>query len=252
MIISKNLSDWLAYRYGEKRLEELTEPKFEKKALELNEGGQDFIDNYGNREFYGFIGFLDIKNFSERVKGKNPKDVANYLMPFLDGFVNIALDLDCLIDKTIGDEIMFIIPDRDKEEYVPANLIMGILIGAICDFQVELGAEYPLRLGLSFGNIYLGQIGGSGYREWSVFGESVNLAKRLMGILKDDESLGLKGAFGVLTSDEKANESFDSVLRFIAGFASKMDNKPCLDQPTLKGISKYRCALLMPKQSKFL
>jgi hypothetical protein len=221
--------------------------KYRRKALELNTRGDAFIQNFGQREVSGFVGFVDLVGFSGRVKGHTPSEMSKYLKPFLAGVVGIVFGRYALVDKTIGDEVMFILPYMDEDGGPPASLLMGQMLGGIHDLQRRLGGEYPFRIGLSYGRLYLDRIQGDGYSEWTMVGEAVHLAKRLQGLEELNTITDIGGAFGVLLREADAICQFEAILGMIAGFASRMTHEVIGDLEQLKGVSPARCALLLPR-----
>lgn len=247
MVGKKTMIDWLAHRAGVTRRTEFPIP-YQKEAFELNARGREFVDNFGNQEIKAYVGFVDLVGFTERVKGQTTGQVRDYLEPFLRGLTTLAVDRDALVDKTIGDEVMFILPHAEDHGGPPPILMMGQLMGGMHDFQRELGRRYPMRVGLAHGGILVGSIDGDGYREWTSFGETVHLAKRLNTFNDVRADFGFYGAFGVLASEEDAFNTFKNSLGFIAGSASRMTHeiiKGTVD--TLKGASPTYCAYLYPK-----
>jgi len=249
MIGSPEVIKWLAHRAGIEQLQELPfQLRSKTKALELNEQGRQFIETFGQRVIKGFVGFIDLVNFSERVKGWGSKEISEYLKPFLFGVINIAVDRYALVDKTIGDEVMLILPDLMEDGGAPAILLMGQILGSLYDLQRELGTDYPFRIGLAYGSFYVDQIRGKGYSEWTTSGEVVHLAKRLHKLKGLSTETGIGGAFGVLKREPEAVERFEEILNIIAGFPSRMTYE-FIEQPVdyLKGVSPAQCALLIPK-----
>lgn len=252
MIGKQEVLKWLAHRAGIEQLKELP-TQLQRRALELNVRGEFFIQTFGQKEIKGFVGFIDLVGFSERVEGRKSQEISRYLKPFLAGIVGRAFDRFALVDKTIGDEVMFILPDMAEDEHSPAVLFMGQLLGGLYDLQRELGAEYPFRIGLAYGSLYVDQIQGKGYSEWTTVGEAVHLAKRLHGLEGVSTASGIGGAFGVLFREKDIISRFEGILNTIAGFASRMTHK-VIDEPisNLKGVSPARCALLIPKSENEL
>jgi class 3 adenylate cyclase len=124
--------------------------------------------------------------------------------------------------------------------------MMGSLMGGLHDLQRRLGPKYPFRIGLSYGVQFIDRIEGKGYAEWTVVGESVNLAKRLHTLpgAEPDDNIG--GAFGVLVK-ETSEQKFQASLGIMAGFASRMKHQVVEGTVELKGVSSARCAILSPK-----
>lgn len=230
MIKTKNMDDWLRHRFGEKLLDK-SWPRYETKALELNEKF-DEKKNFGNKDIYGYIGFIDLIGFSESVKGKTPLEVANFILPFLNEVCAAITSYNGLIDKTIGDEIMFIFPEMSGERGVPAILSINSIIEKVKDLK----EKYSFRFGLSYGKMHLGRIKSEGFKEWSVFGESVNLAKRLV---EDKESNSNIGTFAVLMNDPINIENYELLSNYLFD-CHKIQVKTIEKPKELKGISEYK------------
>ena len=245
MIGDKATLAWLEHRAGVRQLFRHPKPYFTR-ALELSDKGDAFTDAFGRKEIHGFVGFVDLVGFSRSVTGLSPGGISEFLRPFLSGVADEAVGSGALVDKTIGDEVMFILPDMEEDGGVPAILMMGCLMGGLHDLQRKLGPDYPFRIGLSYGVQLIDRIEGKGYGEWTVVGESVILAKRLHSLLGAEPKDGIAGAFGVLTK-ETNEQKFQAVLGFIAGFASRMTHRVVEGTVELKGASAARCAVLSPK-----
>lgn len=246
MIAKKEVIAWLSHRAGVEKIEEMP-CRFRRKALELNVRGREFVDAFGQREIKGFVGFVDLAGFSERVKGWKNQEISEYLKRFLAGIGKIVFDQYGLVDKTIGDEIMFVLPDMEEDQGPPGILFMNYLLCGICKLQRELGTLYPFRFGLAYGYLYIDLVDINGYSEWTTVGEVVHLAKRLCNLpeLATDFSIG--GAFGVLIREVDDVDQFKAILDFIVSFSSmtyRLNEKPV---STLKGVSPARYALLLPK-----
>jgi class 3 adenylate cyclase len=245
MIGDHKTVEWLEHRAGIRQLSGHPRP-YHTRALELNDNGDAFVTAFGKKEIKGFVGFIDLIGFSTKVAGFSAAGISEYLKPFLVGVTDHAVRCGALVDKTIGDEVMFILPDTEDDGGVPAILEMGFLLGGLHDFQRKLGPQYPFRIGLSYGIQFVDRIDGKGYTEWTVVGESVNLAKRLHSLpgAEPDDNLG--GAFGVLVK-ETSEQKFKTCLGFMAGFASRMAHSIIEGEIQLKGVSPARCAILLPK-----
>lgn len=245
MIVSNHMAAWLEHRCGGKELEDGWS-QYNRKAVELNRQGPDFIKTHGRREFRGFVGFIDLVGFSSRAKGKRPGEIAAYLKPFLERVVDLAARKYCLVDKTIGDEVMFVLPDTSEEGGPLANLLIRRILGGLRDLHSNLGNRYPFRIGLAYGNLLVDQIEGKGYSEWTTFGEPANLAKRLHELPEVSPEQGVWGAFGILLSNTEAVEQFDSILSAIIGV--RFTYKVLSRTMQLDGVSDARCALLIRQQ----
>ncbi|HEY5505704.1 MAG TPA: adenylate/guanylate cyclase domain-containing protein [Sedimentisphaerales bacterium] len=245
MISNNQTLEWLKHRTGIKKLDFYPNP-CRVRALELNAKGRPFADVFGNKEIKGFVGFIDIVGFSKRTMGRSPSEMSAYLKPFLEGIINIAIRYGALVDKTIGDEIMFVFPDRKEDGGRSAFIDIRPFATAIVKLQKQLGNEYPFRLGLSYGSLFVDHIKGTEYSEWTIVGESVNLAKRLQNPDGIKPINGFAGAFGMLVK-EIFGHNFEVALDAITGCGLELT---CEVQPEnaelFKGVSRTKYAILRP------
>jgi class 3 adenylate cyclase len=241
------LSAWLAHRAGLKR----SRTGSETRAFGGNSAFLPERSSFGKSEIRGLVGFVDLVGFSERVKGRPPTVIRDYLLPFHAGIIGAIGGLDALIDKTIGDEIMFVLPDLEEDGGSPLSRTLEGLLGGLCDRQRTLGAEYPLRLGLSYGTLGIGLILTAEYQEWTTFGEPVHLAKRLHGLDPLKQPTSLAGALGVLAREAESLSRFEPLLRDLMQGAPQMrcEVLPGLIEH-LRGISSARCALIIPREDE--
>ena len=245
MIGDDRIFSWLEHRAGLRRLAHHP-AKFETRSLEQNEKGATFVAAFGQRQIRGFVGFVDLVDFSTKVAGKSPSEISNYLRPFLSGVINAARRCGALIDKTIGDEVMFLIPEMSDDGGAPAVFSLGPLLDCLCQLRSDLNPHHAFRIGLSFGCLFVDRIEGEGYKEWTIVGEAVQLAKRLTSLSADLGEAHSLGSFGVLER-EVDQAKFESILSTIAGFSSGITYVVPIERAQLKGISEYRRAILFSK-----
>ncbi len=241
----KQTFKWLEHRVGLRKLFGHPKP-YSTRALELNDEGPSFAAAYGKKEIKGFVGFIDLIGFSTKVACLSASGMSEYLKPFLVGVIEKAVVCGALVDKTIGDEVMFVLPDTKEDGGIPASLEMRCLMVRLHDFQRQLGPQHPFRIGLSYGVQFVDRVEGKGYAEWTVTGESVILAKRLHTLLGAEPDDNFCGAFGVLVK-EMSEETFQAYLRHLAGSGLPMVHRIVEGTVQLKGISLARCAILSPK-----
>lgn len=246
---SPTITDWLNHRLGLKRY---VGPigGYEVKALELNKRGKNLIDTFGNREFRGYVGFIDLVGFSRAIRGKSPMEASNYIAPFLNSISTAAKDEDVFIDKFIGDEGMFLIPDRNCDfGHRPPTFYVSRFISSLYNQFLKMDKKYPCRFGISYGSMYLSSFGGDSYSEWTVIGETINLSKRLHKLRKLQDNIdrwGFGGAFAILMEQDVSPSSFEALLHYATGAADKLSSETLIDTQRLKGISEYRAAIIYP------
>jgi len=246
MLARTEILDWLGHRLGLLRLERNPIVSFAK-ALELSQGGLDFAATYGKQNITAFVGFVDLVGFSDHVKGWSNENIASFLRPYLVKLVDVVTDHRGIVDKTIGDEVMFVLPDTFENGSGTCFLLMGQFLGRLCEIPLELGVDYRMRLGLAYGSVFIDVVESGGYRETTTVGEVVNLAKRVQRLAGLRRDCGLGGAFGVLLREPKSAAEFRSILNIVAGWHSRISNEDLGERDDLRGVSPARCALLHPK-----
>jgi hypothetical protein len=249
MIIPTETLAWLQHRIGLHKLDSHPN-QYKKRSLELNEDGDSFISAFGQKEIRGYVGFIDLVGFSKSTIAMSPSQMSAYLKSFLEGVIAEMTECGALIDKTIGDEVMFVLPDMGEDGGVPASLIVGSLVTKLIKLQKRLGKSYPFRLGLSYGSLFIDHIEGKGYSEWTVVGESVNLAKRLQTLKGIEPIDGFAAAFGMLVK-EISDRKFEVALNAVSGCKLTLTCAVQPEEVSLKGVSPARCAILRPIEEAF-
>jgi hypothetical protein len=137
-------------------------------------------ESFGKKEFDAGVCFIDMIGFTERAKGKTPQEVSAIVSPFLRTVITAATENKCFVDKTIGDEVMVIMPVfPDVAE--PFNDMCWFLYHVVRRMETAV-PDVQFRAGIAFGRVFLDDIETNSYHEWSVFGNCVNGAKRLQSI----------------------------------------------------------------------
>ena|GEM_PF-2754192 len=251
-ITDPDLIAYLMHRAGEREIH-ARERKIIRKALELNVPTPDFASTFGKNELPTYIGFIDLKGFSSAVHGRRPAEIARYLEPFLSRIINILRRAHMLIDKTMGDEVMFVLPETEEEAQSPEVLFLGQAMGGLHDLAFELEGVYRYRIGLAYGQASFLHIEGAGYSEWTVVGEVVQVAKRLHGVPELAEPDPVIGAFGMQLgggSVSHVRKTMRERLSIFAGFASRFRHD-LKDSPfSLKGVGDVLYAVLWPRAER--
>jgi len=249
MIVSnQDVLDYLLHRVGEKQL--VSTHPIVQRALEGNVQATTFLKTFGNSDISAYIGFIDLAGFSTIVQGKSPREICAYLKPFLVNTINILTDRFAMIDKMIGDEIMFILPEIEENTNLHEILYLGQIMGGLHDLAYELRPNYTYRFGLSYGKVNVSLLKGKDYSEWSVIGEPVHVAKRLQGLDKLASPNPVCGAFGLAIGNQPLQSLLTQLqhkLAIIAGFASRFTHTIEPEPQELKGVGRVLLAYLTPK-----
>ncbi|MCF6310245.1 MAG: adenylate/guanylate cyclase domain-containing protein [Sulfurimonas sp.] len=147
--------------------------------------------NFTSREVETSIYFSDIRGFtsiSEELK--SPKRITDFLNFYMDAMVKSIEKNHGTIDKFIGDAIMAywnapleVENHADKAvltalEQIDKRDILNETINDRFGFDVDYG------IGINTGDVVVGEIGSQGRSDYTIIGDSVNLASRLEGLCK--------------------------------------------------------------------
>lgn len=123
--------------------------------------------------------FADIQNFTTLSEKLHPSEIAAMLNNFFDVATNLVFEYKGSINKYIGDAVMAIfgapvpLPDH------PANAVMASvkMMEALTTKKYEI--PYNLRIGINTGMVVAGNVGSKQRIEYTVLGDTVNVASRL-------------------------------------------------------------------------
>ena len=134
--------------------------------------------------------FSDIRGFTSISEGMAPDDLVNSLNRYFSGQVDIIYSRGGIVDKYIGDAIMaFWGAPQSRENDALESVLAGLdMIDNVADFnskQRVLGKpEFAIGVGINFGEVTVGNIGSERKMDYTVIGDSVNLASRMEGLTK--------------------------------------------------------------------
>ena len=146
----------------------------------------------GSTEQLTFL-FSDIRGFtpiSEKYQ-KNPQGLTTLINRFLDNQTEIILKHGGTIDKYMGDCIMAFwgapLPDENHKQNATAALVeMRVALGELNERLAEEGLDQiNTGAGINSGLCVVGNFGSSNRFDYSVLGDSVNLAARLESSCKE-------------------------------------------------------------------
>lgn len=135
--------------------------------------------------------FVDIRSFTARAANLKPDETVNLLNQFLHAMVEVVeRDHGGMINKFLGDGFMALFGvDSDKHNHADKALAAG------CDLQRKLErlnvdltnrGEEPIQIGIGInsGRAIVGSIGSSERMEFTVIGNTVNVASRIEALNK--------------------------------------------------------------------
>ena len=130
--------------------------------------------------------FSDMEGFSTKVEKRWATKTISILNRYLTIFSDAIQQEDGNVDKFIGDAVMAFWEDEDWPQKAARAAIKSIvwIKQLSSQIQKEFGEPLNARVGLSFGEAILGDIGSKDRLDYTIIGDSVNVASRLEGINK--------------------------------------------------------------------
>jgi adenylate cyclase len=136
----------------------------------------------------GSVVFADIKGFTGISEQLQPEDLVNMLNRYFT-LVTKACEINHgIVDKYLGDGVMLVFgaPESDKDHAFHA-ITCALLIHRLIEHENSKREEqglFPIefRIGINTGNMLAGNMGSSSRMEYTVVGDTVNLASRLCNI----------------------------------------------------------------------
>ncbi|MBT5954377.1 hypothetical protein HOG98_06615 [bacterium] len=135
--------------------------------------------------------FSDIESFTSISENLEADALMQHLSLYLDKMAKIILKTNGTVDKYIGDAVMAFwgAPVTDKKHALHACTSALSCIRAISELNENWAKKglpvFNTRIGLHTGETIVGNIGSSNRMNYTVLGDSVNLASRLEGINKN-------------------------------------------------------------------
>jgi adenylate cyclase len=137
--------------------------------------------------------FTDIRSFTKLSAGKPPAEVLKWLNMYVTEMDKVIRDYNGFLNKFIGDGLMIIFglpigkgATEDARRAVEAAVAMLERVESL-NGEAKGHPEFPcLRIGVGIhtGPLMAGSIGSANRQEYSVIGETVNLASRLESLNK--------------------------------------------------------------------
>ncbi len=154
--------------------------------------------------------FSDIAGFTSIAEGMTPDELVRYLSRYLDEMTGVIAALGGTVDKFIGDAVMAFwgapawIPDhaaRACEAALRAQRKLAELRAAAGEHLPALRA----RIGVASGEVLVGNIGSRERFNYTVMGDTVNLASRLEGLNKQYDT-------DILISEQTREAAADRIV----------------------------------------
>ena len=135
--------------------------------------------------------FSDIRGFTTISEKLSPEELVRLLNEYLTAMTDIVFKYDGLLDKYIGDAIMAVFgapldqPDHAFRACRTALEMMAELRRLREKWAAEGRPDVNIGVGINSGDMVVGNMGSEMRFDYTVMGDSVNLASRLEGINKE-------------------------------------------------------------------
>ena len=143
--------------------------------------------------------FSDVRGFTALAESMRPEEIASLLTEYFTEMVDCVFRNEGALDKFMGDEIMAqwgapIGTEDDADHAMGAALEMIRELERLNEsWRAKGQPELQVGIGLSYGEVFAGNIGSEKRLEFTVIGDTVNVANRLCSSA---------GAGEILVSDE--------------------------------------------------
>jgi len=132
--------------------------------------------------------FSDIRGFTAFCESKDPEVVVNLLNVYMATMCRIIVAHHGHVNKFIGDGILAVFSDNDEgaEGAEPGGHALRAIKCAT--EMVTAPGEFGTGTGLHSGEVVIGNVGSSDKMEFTVLGDTVNLASRLESLNKEHQT----------------------------------------------------------------
>jgi len=147
----------------------------------------------GGESLNATVFFSDIRSFTAMSEKMTPEEVVEFLNDYFTRMVDCVNKTNGIVDKFIGDAVMAVwgaattngSPEADAWAAVKAALMMRIALYHFNQNQIKNGRN-PIKIGcgINSGPIVAGQIGSEDHMNYTVIGDTVNLASRTEALNK--------------------------------------------------------------------
>src|ERR1700689_2987475 len=132
--------------------------------------------------------FADIVSFTKRAEKTEPEDLIALLNSYMTSMIDVIFKTGGVVDKLMGDGIMaFWGAPNDLEN--PSRSALDCALKMLENLNVlqttdPRFADLDIGIGISTGDVVVGNLGGENRFDYSVIGDTVNFASRLEGLTR--------------------------------------------------------------------
>lgn len=176
-------------------------------------------EHAGGQQVQASVLFADIVGFTNISESLTPREVSGMLNEYFNYLESCASAYFGTIDKFIGDCVMVVFgsPKEDPQHEIHAAacaVLMQKLVARLNERRREAGLfEINLRIGINSGQMLAGILGSNNRMEYTVVGDSVNLASRLCNEAESSQIIIEDSFYQRLTKLKKVQVSDEREIR---------------------------------------
>ncbi len=144
----------------------------------------DKISKVGKREMVTIM-FSDIRGFTAFCESKEPEFIVDLLNVYMATMCEIIVRHGGHVNKFIGDGILAVFSDDDEGATPDDHAVRAVQ----CAIEmVTAPSEFKTGTGMHSGQVVIGNVGSKEKMEFTVLGDTVNLASRLESLNKENKT----------------------------------------------------------------
>jgi class 3 adenylate cyclase len=134
-----------------------------------------------NRNVDATVVFSDMRGFTQLSQDTAPEKVFEMLNLFLGKQIEVVEKYNGIIDKLSGDEIMAVFEGEDMAENALQCAVA--IVEVLSSISLKQGEEWTsVGIGINTGPVFWGSLGTVSFKDFTVIGNTVNVAARLCGL----------------------------------------------------------------------
>ena len=163
--------------------------------------------------------FSDIRGFTSMSETLEPRKVVKLLNGFFDKMIDVVFKYNGTLDKIIGDELMVLYgaPLKKKDDILNAVNTAKEMFTTLDKFNKEMLSdgfpELRIGIGINYGKVICGNIGSEQQMNYTVIGDTVNLASRLCSAAKPGEIIISESIYKKLKGEHQFKVNEDLSLK---------------------------------------
>jgi len=150
-------------------------------------------DPLANERCEATLLFADIRSFTSISEHMNPEEIISMLNEYFNAMVDIIFKHGGILDKFVGDELMAVFRQKPDKSKGPLDAVSAAvdMRKEIRDLMQERNARgkqvFEVGIGINTGNVVTGNVGAKNRMDYTVIGDTVNVAARLEQMAEGQE-----------------------------------------------------------------